>query len=61
MMANDNIFESTGTSTEKAATSLVTMGPAIVNGGVTTFLALILLGFSQSHVFIVFFKVCLNY
>jgi len=33
------------------------MGPAIVNGGVTTFLALFLLGFSQSHVFVTFFKV----
>ena len=35
------------------------MGTAIANGGITTFLALILLGFSQSHAFIVFFKVFL--
>merc|ERR1711860_235558 len=31
----------------------------ILNGGITTFLALVLLGFSQSHVFITFFKVFL--
>jgi hypothetical protein len=35
------------------------MGPAIVNGGVTTFLALVLLGFSKSHAFVIFFKVFL--
>ncbi len=32
------------------------MGPAVLNGGITTFLALVLLGFSESHVFIVFFR-----
>ena len=37
--------------------SLYTMGPAILNGGITTFLALVLLGFSNSHPFITFFKV----
>lgn len=42
---------------ERASTSLVTMGPAVINGGVTTFLSLVLLGFSESHAFIVFFKV----
>ena len=35
------------------------MGPAVINGGITTFLALLLLGFSKSHVFITFFKVFL--
>jgi Niemann-Pick C1 protein len=48
---------SQGTREERAVNSLTSMGPAIINGGVTTFLALILLGFSQSHVFITFFKV----
>ena len=33
------------------------MGPAILNGGITTFLALFFLAFSQSYAFIVFFKV----
>ena len=46
-----------GTKLERAQMSLTSMGPAIVNGGITTFLALLLLGFSQSHVFVTFFKV----
>jgi hypothetical protein len=50
---------SEGTREERAVSSLLKMGPAIVNGGITTFLALLLLGFSQSHVFITFFKVFL--
>lgn len=45
-----------GTKEERAVNSLKSMGPAILNGGITTFLALVLLGFSQSHVFITFFK-----
>ena len=36
----------------------MTMGPAILNGGTTTVLALSLLGFSKSYAYIVFFKVC---
>merc|ERR1719403_75274 len=50
---------STGTRNERAKNALVTMGPAIANGGITTFLALLLLGFSESHIFITFFKVFL--
>jgi Niemann-Pick C1 protein len=46
-----------GSKLERAQLSLTSMGPAIVNGGITTFLALLLLGFSQSHVFVTFFKV----
>ena len=49
-----------GSKLERAQLSLTSMGPAIVNGGITTFLALLLLGFSQSHVFVTFFKVSLN-
>ena len=49
-----------GTREERAVSSLLKMGPAIVNGGITTFLALLLLGFSQSHVFITFFKVLIE-
>ncbi len=47
------------TRVDRALSALVAMGPAILNGGVTTFLALVLLGGSQSHAFIVFFKVFL--
>ena len=50
-------FISAGTREDRAVNSLLKMGPAIINGGVTTFLALLLLGFSSSHVFITFFKV----
>ncbi len=49
-----------GTSGERAAASLTEMGPAILNGGITTFLALFLLGFSDSYGFLVFFKVSQN-
>ena len=33
------------------------LGPAIANAGVTTFLAVIILPFSSSHVFLTFFKI----
>merc|ERR1712128_36419 len=33
------------------------IGPAVFNGGLTTFLALMLLGASTSHTFFTFFKV----
>merc|ERR1719461_799825 len=41
----------------KTEEALLTIGSAVFNGGLTTFLALVLLGFSTSHVFISFFKV----
>merc|ERR1712228_67330 len=46
-----------GTREEKAGQAVSTIGPAVFNGGLTTFLALVLLGFSTSHVFVSFFKV----
>ncbi len=45
------------TGQERAIDALVTIGPAILNGGVTTFLALVFLGFSNSYGYIVMFKV----
>ena len=42
---------------ERLVSTLTNMGPAVLNGGVTTTLAFILLANSQSHVFITFFKV----
>ena len=41
----------------RLVSTLTNMGPAVLNGGVTTTLAFILLANSQSHVFITFFKV----
>jgi len=46
-----------GTRQEKAVEAIATIGPAVFNGGLTTFLALVLCSFSSSHVFITFFKV----
>jgi hypothetical protein len=46
-----------GSRTERAQTALVTLGPAIVKAGITTLLAVIILPFSASHVFVAFFKV----
>ena len=41
----------------RMASTLSNIGPAVLNGGLTTFFAFILLANSQSHVFITFFKV----
>ena len=46
-----------GSRREKAVEAIATIGPAVFNGGMTTFLALVLLGASTSHVFVTFFKV----
>ena len=48
---------SSGSRLERTITSLEKIGPAVLNGGLTTFLALILCGTSTSHTFITFFKV----
>lgn len=47
----------TGTRNERAQNALRVIGPAVLNGGFSTFLAFILLANSRSHVFITFFKV----
>ena len=41
---------------EKTLTALTTIGPAVLNGGLTTFLALALCSLSTSHVLFTFFK-----
>merc|ERR1712223_811380 len=46
-----------GSAIERSQTALSLMGPAIINGGITTFLAVFPLLFSASHVFQTFFKV----
>jgi len=46
-----------GSPQEKAIEAIETIGPAVFNGGLTTFLALVLCSLSTSHVFITFFKV----
>jgi len=46
-----------GTRDERARQALVNIGPAVLNGGFSTFLAFVLLANSKSHVFITFFKV----
>ena len=42
---------------EKTINALITIGPAVLNGGLTTFLALALCSMSTGHVFLTFFKV----
>ena len=46
-----------GTKDERLVSTLTNIGPAVFNGGVSTFLAFILLASSKSHVFITFFKI----
>jgi len=46
-----------GTRFEKTKKALVDLGPAIANAGMTTFLAVIILPASASHVFFTFFKI----
>ena len=45
-----------GTKIERAKNSLLTIGPAVMNGGMTTFLSVIMLCGSESHLFITFWK-----
>lgn len=46
-----------GTRDERARLTVATIGPAVLNGGFSTFLAFIFLANSDSHVFVTFFKV----
>ena len=46
-----------GTRRERSAATLVNIGPAVLNGGVSTFIAFILLVTSDSHVFASFFRI----
>ena len=52
-----NISPSTGTRLERTLNSLEKIGPAVFNGGLITFLALVFCGVSTSHTFVTFFKV----
>lgn len=54
----DPFPQSLGSSQERAFAALTEMGPAILNGGITTSLALVFLSVSESYPCIVFFKVC---
>jgi hypothetical protein len=69
-MLNDNRFSyyvhrkitilgiTSGSRHQRALKAVEEIGPAVFNGGFTTFLALALLGFSTSQIFLTFFKVC---
>jgi len=46
-----------GTRDERVKAALAEIGPAVFNGGFSTFLAFVLLAGSKSHVFATFFKV----
>ena len=46
-----------GTRDERVKAALADIGPAVFNGGFSTFLAFVLLAGSKSHVFATFFKV----
>eukprot|EP00088_Acartia_fossae_P046862 TRINITY_DN5073_c0_g1_i2.p1 TRINITY_DN5073_c0_g1~~TRINITY_DN5073_c0_g1_i2.p1 ORF type:complete len:1105 (-),score=246.34 TRINITY_DN5073_c0_g1_i2:820-4134(-) len=46
-----------GNRLEKSISALETIGPAVFNGGFTTLLAVIVMAFSKSSVFLTFFKV----
>lgn len=46
-----------GTRFDKTKRALMDLGPAIANAGMTTFLAVIILPASSSHVFLTFFKI----
>jgi len=47
----------TGSRVSRAKQALGNIGPAVLNGGFSTFLAIILLANSESHAFKSFFKV----
>lgn len=49
-------IRSSGSKQERALTTLNVIGPAVLNGGLSTFFAFVLLGFSQAYVFMTFFR-----
>jgi predicted RND superfamily exporter protein len=53
------IGETGADSNERVRKTIAKIGPAVFHGGISTFLAFLLLAFSNSHVFITFFKVFL--
>ena len=46
-----------GTRKERTRSAFVTISPAVLHGGVTTFLSLVFLASSESYCFITFFKI----
>jgi len=52
-----NFIGHEGSGDERAVKTLRDIGPAVLNGGFSTFLAFILTAFSTSHVFTTFFKI----
>jgi len=50
-------FGAKGTKQARSVHALNKMGPAVLNGGISTFLSFILLATSTSHVFATFFKI----
>ena len=46
----------TGTRQQKMKSTLENIGPAVLNGGISTFLAFVILAFSKTYVFQTFFK-----
>ena len=50
-------FYCSGSRLQRSQKALHKIGPAVLNGGMTTFLAVVLLCDSKSHAFITFFKV----
>ena len=53
---SEEIFEGSSRN-ERAQAALTNIGPAVLNGGISTLLAFVLLAGSRSHAFLVFFKV----
>lgn len=53
------LVEQEGSREDRVKSTLKNIGPAVLNGGLSTFIAFILLANSKSHVFITFFKIFL--
>jgi predicted RND superfamily exporter protein len=56
-VAHRFLVEQVGSREERVKKTLANIGPAVMNGGISTFLAFILLANSKSHVFDTFFKI----
>ena len=56
-LAHTLLFLFPGSRKERTVLTVQNIGPAVLNGGFSTFLALALLATSKSHVFSSFFKV----
>ena len=59
-IAHSFLYQPKGDKDKRMKSTLVSIGPAVLNGGISTLIGIIMLITSESHVFISYFKVILD-